>query len=197
MLNYNPGQNILTKALFFCITQPASEKAFSPFSMLLPSGSLHRTLKNNTDDWGKRKFLFFFHNFCPGLQVLNTPLCSFFSIEIVRQSSLPFPLIQLNDLTLKAPINISTGKSPDREWCKWVRFIESTCVFHSNARLPAVKETDKRCQTRSVRGAVGCFSYVTIDTQEPGYRDAQHMLSNRNVYAIYISRFKKSLYFVI
>ena len=59
MLNYNPGQNILTKALFFCITQPASEKTFSPISMLLSSGSLHRTLKNNTDDWGKRKFLFF------------------------------------------------------------------------------------------------------------------------------------------
>ena len=197
MLNYNTGQNILTKTLFFCITQPASEKTFSPVSMLLPSGSLHRTLKNNTDDWGQGKFLGFFHNFCPGLQVLNTPLCSFVSIEMVRQSSLPFPLIQLSELTLKAPINISTGKNPGREWCKRVRFIESTCVFYSNARLLSVKETHKRCQTRSTRGAVGDFSYVTIDTQEPGYRDPQHMLSNRNVYAIYISWFKKSLYFVI
>ena len=70
MLNYNPGQNILTKALFFCITQPASEKNFSPVSMLLPSGSLHHTHKNNTDDQGKRKFLFFFTIFVPGCRFL-------------------------------------------------------------------------------------------------------------------------------
>ena len=78
MLNYNTGQNILTKTLFFCITQPASEKTFSPVSMLLPSGSLHRTLKNNTDDWGRGNSCFFFTIFVPdGTFLIHHRVASF------------------------------------------------------------------------------------------------------------------------